>query len=143
MGLAVLVAARYLFRSETDQNPELGTITIKYRWGCAEEIRVDANRDGRIDAVYLLDAPFGEYSREHPPVESYESSRCDGVFDIHVTYVPERRVHVDSDRDGLWDTTLRGKRAASFLQAGRVDWDACGLSKPAEGSRDAPNLDSS
>ena len=49
----------YLFRSEVDDNPEIGITTYHYSWGRPVRIVLDSNRDGQTDFIGEIDGPFG------------------------------------------------------------------------------------
>ncbi|MCP4545861.1 MAG: hypothetical protein GY835_05265 [bacterium] len=115
--IAVAAIFFYLFRVRIVDIPEVGMATLGYRWGIAHELSIDANRDGRIDARYLIAGRFGQYSPHDPAIESWESSKCDGTFDIHIVHAesgkPER-VERDVDRDGKYEIILYDADATEF-----------------------------
>ncbi|MCP4603648.1 MAG: hypothetical protein GY847_24550 [Proteobacteria bacterium] len=121
IGLALVGASYlYLFRQKSVDNSALGTITYKFKWGMAREILVDTNRDGINDARGIIAGSFGEFWTHDPPLEHWESSQCDGYFDIHVVYEPPgnfRLLERDRDRDGKYEIILYGAQAQAFLRS--------------------------
>lgn len=118
LAVALAVAAwLFLFRRATYDNPALGLVTTEYRWGKPSSILVDANRDGTPDAKALVRLVNGELSPHSPPTEMWESTRCDGITDLHAVFDQAGRlslIEFDADRDGHYEGTLEAGAAASF-----------------------------
>lgn len=111
------VAGLFLFRRSTHDNPALGVVTTEYRWGRPRTILVDANRDGTPDARALVRLTNGRISPHSPPAELWESTRCDGVTDLHAVFDPAGRIALlefDADRDGRYERTLDAEAASAF-----------------------------
>lgn len=87
-GLTLIACLLYLFREEDKENPAIGRITYHYKWGRVSEILVDVDRDSRIDSRYIVLGGFGGPSPNDPPVEGWESTKCDGTFDLHLVFDP-------------------------------------------------------
>lgn len=122
----VAVAWAFLFRRSTHDNPVLGVITIEYRWGRPSFTLVDANRDGIPDARERL-RPSGEPSPHETPAELWESTRCDGVYDLHAVFDPSGSltlIEFDADRDGRYDTRFEAEAASSFWREIIIDSQA-------------------
>jgi hypothetical protein len=119
LAVAILVASGcYLFRTRTIENPELGRITLKWRWGRAAEIAVDSNQDGKVDFRMLYRRWATDFRTHEPFDEAWESSRCDGRFDRHtrVAVGVVAELQYDSDGDGTLDRTLVSKAAEQYLR---------------------------
>ncbi|MCP4667473.1 MAG: hypothetical protein GY849_14020 [Deltaproteobacteria bacterium] len=115
--IAVGATFFYLFRVRVVDIPAVGRATLGYRWGKAHELSIDVNRDGRIDARYLIAGRFGQYSPHDPAIESWESSRCDGTFDIHIVHAESgklERIERDLDRNGKYEIMLYDEDAVEF-----------------------------
>jgi len=116
--VAVVSLCIYLFRSKTIENPELGRVTLKWRWGKAAEIAVDSNQDGKTDFRMLYRRWARDFHTHELYDETWESSRCDGRFDRHTRVVDGRvaELDYDSDGDGTLDRTLKSADAEQFLR---------------------------
>ena len=115
--IAVSATFFYLFRVRVVDIPEIGSATLRYRWGIARDLLLDLNRDGRIDARYIVAGRFGQFSPHDPAIESWESSRCDGTFDIHIVHAEGgriERIERDVDRNGKYETILYNADAVEF-----------------------------
>lgn len=114
---AAVAAWAFLFRRSTHDNPALGLISVEYRWGRPRSILVDANRDGKPDARGRL-RPVGRAPSPHDlPAELWESTQCDGVFDLHAIFDPSGRLsllEIDGDRDGRYERRLESAEALVF-----------------------------
>ena len=109
----------HLFRTEELDNPVLGLIVHKYRWGFAYEELVDSNRDGSYDARALFDGKSRSIGTHDRPVEFWEDRDYNGVFEIHAVYVGDTLGHVelDRDQDGEYDEILKGAEATRFFES--------------------------
>lgn len=121
LAFAIVVVAGYLylFRTLSDDNPALGTITYQYRWGRPSEIRGDTNRDGKTDFRALV-SPEGSFS-PHTPIarEFWEDRDFDEVFELHAFLDEDGRIaqlEVDEDGDGKYDRTLGSDEARAMYQ---------------------------
>lgn len=113
------VLGLYLFRERHEDVADIGIVTIKYRWGYPHELRVDANRDGTDDGLYLLPDDAKVVSPHSPFTEGWESSQCDGFLDLHFRFDPAgdlSRLESDTNRDGTYDTVRQGAEAQDFLR---------------------------
>lgn len=120
LAVPVIIAVLWLFRTENIDNPELGQIQHKYRWGVVRELLADTNRDGQVDFRAL----FGEGdSRSSPqigphdyPTEFWEDKNFDGIFELHAVYSNEEisRIELDDDGDGHFETVLTGVEAKDY-----------------------------
>ncbi len=115
------VLAAHLFRTEKHDNPHLGLIEYKYRWGHAHEIAADSNRDGSIDYRGRFDGSTGSFGTHDSPIEYWEDRDFDGVFEIHVMLDGPviRRMELDEDADGEYERVLTGDEAAGFYSIHR------------------------
>lgn len=117
VGLVLLLVA-YLFRFRSWHNEELGEFDVLYSWGRPRYIQLDVNDDDRIDARYRISGP-GDYSSSHWKWDlGWESSRCDGIMDMHLRQESTNVliVAVDTDRNGDMDFVARGTEAESYLR---------------------------
>jgi hypothetical protein len=112
-------SAMYLFRQREFDNAALGYTTVEYRWGRPRVLQVDSDRDGVADARYLLQpderipSPHSRFS------EGWESSRCDGIMDLHLRFAGSGDltfVEFDSNRDGKYDLVEHRADAVSFIR---------------------------
>lgn len=110
----------YLFRQEIEDDPYLGMITHKYRWGMPRELFLDTNRDGKTDSRCRVAGDFGSFSTQDDSLlECWESRQCDGRFDLHYVWNQNgelQRLERDVDRDGEYDTVLFQPEAIEFLK---------------------------
>lgn len=118
--LIVLLGALslYLFRHAAIDNPALGMLTVKYHWGRPAVVQIDTDRDGTADGRYILLSETTRFSPHSRYKEGWESSRCDGVFDLHLRFDPSGELETlefDSDSDGGFDVFRRGAAARRFL----------------------------
>ena len=116
----LLTAALYLFRSRVLDIPRLGVMTQNWEWGAAREVLLDVNRDGVVDFRGRFHGWSTTFYTHQPWAEAWESSQCDGRFDVHEVAGPSGEVTLleyDSDHDGILETVFRGKEAADFLLA--------------------------
>lgn len=125
--LGIMTSLSYLFRMQVIDNPALGIITVRYRWGRPYEITADSNRDGEADYRGFVDAPFGSIATHTAiPTEYWEDSDYDGCFESHVVLESGSIifVEVDVDKDGRYEETLTGREATNFYESklkGRVE----------------------
>ncbi len=122
IGLAVVASCwllLHLFRSEELDNPDLGLIVYKYRWGFAYEMLADTNRDGSYNARALFDGKSRSFGAHDRPVEFWEDRDHNGVFEIHAVMdgAAVGRVELDRDQDGEYDEILEGPEAAHFFES--------------------------
>lgn len=119
--LVVSVLFGFAFRRVEISGAAQGTFFLKYRWGKPSELLLDANRDGTIDSRRILDTNAGDFA-PGTFLESYESSYCNGVFDIHTVFKGEsvRMIEYDSDSDGNFDQVFHGSDAV-LIQEQRPD----------------------
>ena len=114
------ICLTYLFRVQVIDNPALGIISIRYRWGRPYKITADSNRDGKADYRGLVDAPFGPIATHTAiPTEYWEDSDHDGSFECHVVLEAGsiKSVEVDVDKDGHYDKVLTGNDATHFYES--------------------------
>ena len=107
--------------------PILGT------WG-GVSLLIDINVDGLPDYRAHYDGWWSFPSPDDRPVEYWRSTRCDGIFDVHVVFDDEgqlKLVEQDLDRDGDLEAEFRGAEAASRLALQR---ERDRLAGPARGS---------
>lgn len=106
----------FLFRSSTYDNTALGLMTTKYRWGKPAFVLLDSNRDGKADAKVVFE--YGAPRSPHDPAEEmWESTRCDGYYDLHALYEPAgnlSRVEFDDDRDGSYERILTADEGRAY-----------------------------
>lgn len=118
-GLVVVgaVLGLYLFRVRSWDNPMLGEMTVRYQWGQARVLSVDTNRDDLIDARYLLAPETGVVNPLGSWVEGWESSSCDGSFDLHIYENSDSMLVIETDFDGDGEFRIegRGQEAGEFL----------------------------
>jgi len=60
-----------------------GAFFLKYRWGKPAELLFDANQDETIDSRRIIDPNAGDFA-PNTNLESYESSHCNGAFDLRI-----------------------------------------------------------
>lgn len=117
--LVLLSIYFYLFRHiHRDINPHFGNITYDFEWGKVRRVRVDFNRDGVDDFIGEYDPPIRDPSDHDPFKRRWESSKCDGMFDLYIGYSPEGDivlVRFDSDEDGQFDIEKSGKSGEALL----------------------------
>lgn len=115
--VAVLSASSYLFRRKTIDSPDLGRVTLNWRWGKATEIAVDSNIDGQIDFRLLYRRSATDFHTHEAYDEAWESSKCDGRFDRHMLAADGRlqELSYDTDGDGTLDGTLMAADAEQYL----------------------------
>ncbi|MCP3994318.1 MAG: hypothetical protein GY722_04520 [bacterium] len=108
----------HLFRTETLDNPHLGVIQNKYRWGLAYEQLADSNRDGLHDFRAVFDGSSRSFSNQDQPVEFWEDRNYDGIFEIHALLEEGvvARVELDRDQDGKYDQVIAGREAEHFFE---------------------------
>ncbi len=115
----VLVATFAVFCSGPRiEDPRLGSITLEKRWGNVQAIEIDFNRDGSVDFRAEYPPSAGDVSHHDPFAEHWQSSRCDGFFDVHVRYTPAGEVDLierDTDRDGHYEATEYDQALREFL----------------------------
>ncbi len=112
--LAMTGVYLFMFREIEFDNPEIGLLVHRYRWGKAAEIEVDVDRDGLVDGRYLVDG----FSTHDRVFEGWEASLCDGNFDVHMLLGDQSilvYLEYDADKDGVFELTYRGERARDFL----------------------------
>lgn len=123
--LAVAVSLAFLFRASTVDNPAIGVLTYQWRWGRVYRISADVNRDGRKDFTATVHSLFGSYSPHTAvPVEAWESSQCDGQFDVHIAFDEtgqSSEVEWDSLHTGSYDRSYEGEQATEFLRSLKMD----------------------
>jgi len=113
----------FLFRTQTVDNPALGVITFKYKWGRVHQILADSNRDGRIDYRELTSAPFGAISTHTSSALQYwEDADFDGHFERHaiLEHGEIKILEIDEDTDGVYEKILTGEEARKFYEAWRL-----------------------
>ncbi|MCP4667472.1 MAG: hypothetical protein GY849_14015, partial [Deltaproteobacteria bacterium] len=113
-----LVTLAYLFRQIESTDPRLGRITYKMKWGQVREVLVDFNGDDITDLRGIYPRSAGEVSAGDPFEQHWESSRCNGEFDIHVTYYPGGgldHIEYDSNQDGEYDTLSKNSEGEALL----------------------------
>lgn len=109
LGVAVVFLFLYLFRVESSNNPSLGNIKVTYRWGRPRVLSIDTNRDGQVDGRYVL-APRTVVVTPHSQwVEAWESSTCDGSFDLHFYKNAESVLVLETDFDGDGEFRAEGQ----------------------------------
>ncbi len=107
----------YLFRHQQVDHPDLGKVTLKWRWGSAAEMAVDCNSDGLVDSRILYYRWATDFRTHEPFDEAWESSQCDGRFDRHSSLVNGQWIlEYDSDGDRVLDRRLEGPEAEKYLQ---------------------------
>jgi hypothetical protein len=109
----------YLFRRVAIDNPALGKLTIQYYWGRPASVEIDTDRDKTVDGRYILSSETKRFSPHSRYEEGWESSRCNGVFDLHLRFDPSGELatlEYDSDSNGDHDVTVRGLEARQFLR---------------------------
>lgn len=115
----------HLFRAEEVDNPALGVLEYRYRWGVLSSLACDADRNGIPDARLRIESISNAPATEFTVLEGWESSNLDGLFDIHYWF-EDGVLHlgVDSDRDGDYDQVLSGEAAETRLaELGARFWD--------------------
>lgn len=117
--LPVLFLGFYLFRTETLDNPDLGIIEHRYRWGYAYEERADTNRDGSHDFRAIFNTKSRSFATHDQPSEFWEDRDYNGVFEIHALLKDGQleRVEIDQDQDGKYDRELFGEEALQFFKS--------------------------
>lgn len=117
--MLILATFAYGFRTETLENPALGTIYRKYRYWKPSSLAIDSNHDGKINAIsYLREgaSDFGDSPREY-----FEDRDFDGRFEIYASYRDGVlfSVEVDRDGDGIPEEVYEGEEAAKafFLES--------------------------
>ena len=115
----VAVGAGYLHLNRTVvvDNPSLGILKYRYKWGRPHELAADTNRDGRDDFLASYDG-FSDFGGS-PGREHWEDRNHDGVFDVHVVYRAGEvaRVRVDGDHDGVFEMSAWGAEGAALIAA--------------------------
>lgn len=121
VGLSAVLSIRWLFRTESVDNPALGLISHHYRWGRMTEILVDANRNGTNDARLIVSSPGSRLGDTGIEVsEGWESTQRDGRFDLHYWHDLSSGLLVvehDSTGDGVLDKRIEGQAAEEFLRS--------------------------
>lgn len=115
--IAILTSTAYLFRQRTIDDPRLGRITFKWRWGKAAEVAIDSNSDGLLDFRLLYHRWATDFHTHEPYNEAWESSSCDGHLDRHmlISGMQLERLDYDSDGDGAPDVSLFGTAAMRYF----------------------------
>ena len=111
---------RLFVRAQTIDNPALGIIILRYRWGRPYRITADSNRDGVADYREFIDAPFGPIATHTAvPTEYWEDADYDGCFENHVLLESGsiKSVEVDVDKDGHYDKIITGDEATHFYES--------------------------
>ena len=100
----------YLFRTDSSDEPGLGLLTYKYRWGVATYVELDLDKDGTIEGRYRLPSRGDDQGWHLRYREGWESSECDGTLDLHWWIDPAGNLQFeqDTDGDGAYDLTGRG-----------------------------------
>ncbi|MEM6796547.1 MAG: hypothetical protein AAF725_21425 [Acidobacteriota bacterium] len=108
----------YMFRTDSEDNPHLGIIYYKYRWGRAYSQQVDSNRDGRVDAKVFFAGEPADFSTAMAISEIWEDRDYDGIFEVLVEHKNGEvtGVRVDTDRDGQHDRLLSRKEMQNFFK---------------------------
>lgn len=112
--LAIIIAAwSYLFRTEKEENPYLGEIALKHRWGRVHTFSADKNMDGITNSLAI----WPDYDRNLPPLEAWYDPEDRGSFKYHVVYDEGKadRLEIDEDGDGIYESVLHGKDAQSYI----------------------------
>ncbi len=109
----------HAFRVDKSDNPSLGIIEYRYRWGRAHEVRADSNRDGEIDFRARFESSRRFFGHSDSPKEYWEDRDYDGSFEIHVVMDGDKikLVNVDQNGDGMYERTLTGKAAEKFYSS--------------------------
>ena len=111
--LAACAAMAFLFRHASEDNPPLGRITLRYRWGRPALIEVDGNYDGVIDMRARVP---GTFATGVPPVEWWEVPCGRHTFRYHVTLREGQIASVETDEGCTGTATARydGADARAF-----------------------------
>ena len=123
VGLSVLSVGVgcWMFRTQSVDNPALGILVYHFRWAKLTQVTVDVNRDGVIDAHMRVVGPHNRVgSTEMDVLEGWESSKLDGVFDIHYwedEVTGTFWLELDIDCDGVFERRLEGANAKDRLLA--------------------------
>lgn len=119
VAIALVVASfLYLFRTRVQDNPDLGLITYRWKWGAAREVLADTNRDGAADFRGRFRGWSATFYTHQQWAEAWESSQCDGRFDVHLIASSTGDLAVleyDGDRDGRFETVLQGQALLSKI----------------------------
>ncbi|MCP4545325.1 MAG: hypothetical protein GY835_02525 [bacterium] len=122
--ILLLAAFAYLFRQIESVDPHLGRITYRMKWGQVREVLIDFDGDEITDLRGVYPRSGGEVSAGDPFEEHWESSRCNGDFDIHATYYPGGElgsIEYDSNQDGEYDIILGASEGMALLNMVRED----------------------
>lgn len=134
--LVVLSIYLYLFRQiRRDTNPRFGDITYDFEWGKIHRVRVDFDRDGVVDFIGEYDPSLRDPSDHDPFARRWESSKCNGQFDLFVEYNSEGDIVVvrfDSDGDCQFDIEKFGQSGEALLH--EAVKGSCATWYPSQGS---------
>ena len=131
MGVALGIAAvlvpsyLYLFREAAVVTPRRIRMTYHWRWGALREVEIDLNLDGLTDFRGVYPGWSPDRSVDDAYETGFASSKCDGTFDVRLEYGngwDVRRILVDVDRDGEWETALDLTAGVEFLVGGCEHW---------------------
>lgn len=115
----------YLFRVQTEDNPSIGIIKISYRWGYPYRVTCDCNRDGRVDFISTVAAPFGPLATHTYSLIEYREDRdFDGYFEIRAHLLPQEEsfFELDGDGDGEYEEKVeKPEFPAVYEDLGLVD----------------------
>jgi hypothetical protein len=112
--VVAVFASKFWFRIEVVDNPTLGEMKYKYRWGGRAWLEVDRNRDGLPDAKARL-LPGSPAT----PKELWEDRDSDGVFEIHARMNRRGEIiflEIDEDNNGVEEVLLHGDEAAAYWE---------------------------
>lgn len=126
LALSFLTISVYFFLfKETDiVSDDLGNITYMRKWGWIQEVNIDINQDGLIDVRGVYPMSIKTVSHHDSFRDHWESSECNGEFDIHVLYDSDgkvAKVEYDSDGNGRFDEVkvgLDGREMLSRIREG-------------------------
>lgn len=118
VGLVLVGAYYYLFRTIEDDNPYYGIIESHYFMGFPKSRTGDTNRDGFVDIKFVYfgeDVCFGRSFHHLDSSEGWRDIDFDGFFETYIIVKRGKVIYleVDADENGSYDQILTGDEAVS------------------------------
>lgn len=116
----LLCAFLYLFREDRAEVEGLGSARMEYRWGKPHLLKIDRNRDGRVDYRALMQGTGWHAA----PLQVWVDEDHDGFFEMNVVLSggAAQSVRRDSDKDGTYESEITGVLARREYDAWQNRW---------------------